>query len=55
MTMGRDDIVDQLVDYWFHGAKQPHNWTYRGKNLGYRCVTCGLRVSKEELKAATDA
>jgi len=43
------------VDYWFHGKNQPHDWMYRGKNVGYRCQTCGLRVTKAELGAATNA
>jgi len=33
-----------------------HNWEYKGKLAqAYVCIDCDLRVSKSELKEATDA
>jgi len=44
---------------WTHGvgtAKRPHEWRYLGRVAQmYHCVFCGIRVSKSELKAGTDA
>jgi len=49
------EIEAPSPDFWFCPDRSPHQWQYRGKNKGYRCQHCGISVSKEALKAATDA
>jgi len=47
------------INYWTHETPAgvlPHQWEYLGRKAqGYRCVICQLRVTKSELKVATDA
>lgn len=49
---------NELPSFWTHpdgDSRVPHKWRYLGKGLGYHCVTCGLRLTKEALKEGTDA
>jgi len=52
-------MTSEPVNYWTHGsgnAKRAHAWRYLGRvSQTYMCVECELRVTKSELKAATDA
>jgi len=52
-------MTAETVNYWTHGtgsAVRPHEWRYLGKVAqAYHCVVCQLRVTKADLKAATDA
>lgn len=52
-------MTTEVVNYWTHGAKgseRPHEWRYLGRVAqAYHCGVCQLRVTKGELKAATDA
>jgi len=52
-------VADDLgkPNYWTHGTPaQPHSWRYLGKRAqAYHCGVCDMRVSKPELKGATDA
>jgi len=47
------------INYWTHGTgagQRPHEWRYLGRKAqGYHCTVCQLRVSKADLKGATDA
>lgn len=47
------------IDYWVHDTTvgpKPHQWRYLGRVAqAYQCILCQLRVTKSELKAATDA
>lgn len=49
----------EKVNYWTHGPatnKRPHEWRYLGRVAqAYQCAVCELRVSKGDLKEATDA
>lgn len=41
---------------WGNEERRPHVWRYMGKKAqAYMCMECELRVSKADLKAATDA
>jgi len=50
---------DVKVNYFTHGtgaARRAHAWRYLGKAAqAYMCMECELRVTKAQLKAATDA
>ena len=53
-------MTTETVNYWTHlgrdGGPDPHQWRYLGKIAqSYHCVVCQLRVTKGELKEATDA
>jgi len=46
------------IDAWQCEGPAPrplHSWLYHGKrNQTYHCQTCGLRMTKDDLKGATD-
>ena len=52
-------MTTAAIDYWVHGPatdKRPHEWRYLGRVAqAYQCGVCQLRVSKADLKGATDA
>ncbi len=52
-------MTTEKINYWTHGTAanpQVHQWRYLGKRIAvYHCVICDLRVTKNELKGATDA
>ena len=52
-------MTTETVNYWTHGPannERPHEWRYLGKlTQAYHCTVCQLRVTKAELKKATDA
>jgi len=52
-------MTTETINYWTHGTgngKRPHAWRYLGKVAqAYMCMECELRVTKGELKGATDA
>ena len=44
------------VDAFLCKPGQAHQWTYLGeKSQLYSCFLCAVRISKQELKGATDA
>jgi len=52
-------MVVERINYWTHetpAGTEAHQWRYLGKTLQtYHCVVCQLRVTKADLKEATDA
>ena len=49
-------MTTETVDYWRCKDKSLHVWQYLGRvSQAYRCTGCLLRVTKGELKGATDA
>ena len=52
-------MTSEDINYWTHGTAanpRPHEWRYLGKaKQAYHCPVCQLRVSKADLKGATDA
>jgi len=57
--MVEEVVVDPKINYYTHGtgaARRAHAWRYMGKrSQSYICMECELRVTKRELKEATDA
>ena len=51
--------TDTAVSFYTHGtgaSKALHSWRYLGKAAqAYHCLGCDLRVTKGDLKGATDA
>ena len=56
---GEAIVTTGLVNYWTHGEgvnERPHEWRYLGRVAQmYMCIVCQLRVTKADLKEATDA
>jgi len=52
-------MTTETVNYYTHelgDGRRAHVWRYLGKGAqAYMCMECELRVTKAELKAATDA
>jgi len=52
-------MTTEKLNYWTHGPatnKQPHEWRYLGRIAQtYQCRVCEMRVTKAELKGATDS
>jgi len=50
------ETKDNLFTHGTGAAKRPHEWRYLGRVAqAYVCTVCQMRVTKSELKAATDA
>lgn len=59
MNEGNSPGAELAINYYTHGdgaAVAPHTWRYQGRVAqAYICIVCQLRVTKRELKEATDA